>query len=161
MRYKKKVKIYAILFVGITNGIYSQKNIVASGSDANGVGGHVNYTIGQLDYYSINAVGGSVSGGVQQAYEIYITTGLNEKTVSLDMVAFPNPMLNYLTLKISQDKIDNLSYSVFNANGELIVEDRITQESTTIPTSDFTAGIYIVKITDKNQIIKTYKIIKN
>jgi hypothetical protein len=43
----------------------AQQNIVVAGNSASGSGGHISYTIGQVDYVSLT---GNTNAGVQQAY---------------------------------------------------------------------------------------------
>jgi len=68
-----KSKSFLLLIGLVANCLIStkamaQKNTVAAGGDATGVGGTVSYSIGQINYTTVTSAGGSVSQGLQQVY---------------------------------------------------------------------------------------------
>lgn len=80
--------------------------------------------------------------------------------VQLTAVTYPNPTTDYIVLKIRDTALENLQYSLFDLNGKTIVSKKITTSSTEINMRNFTIGVYLLKLTKKNQPIKTFKIIK-
>ena len=67
------------------NQMFAQENINATGGKATGIKGTVNYSIGQTVFNTFSSDAGSVSEGVQQPYEIFITTGIDITTVNLSL----------------------------------------------------------------------------
>ena len=65
--------------------ILAQESVSTSGSNASGTGGAVSYTVGQVAYTNSSGSNGSVSVGVQQAYTITATTGVDETNFNLDV----------------------------------------------------------------------------
>ena len=112
-------------------------------------------------YFTANTrTNGSVAQGVQQPYEISITTGLNETGINLNLSAFPNPTTNYLMLQI--DNYDKaLSYQLYDISGKLIESNTVVANSTTIKMEQMQTGTYFLKVTQNNTLVKTFKIIKN
>ena len=81
-----KLIISLIILLGITiSGIYAQEAIPTSGGDASSNKGSVSYSVGQIVYSSNTATNGTVTQGVQQAYEIYVTTGIEETGINLSV----------------------------------------------------------------------------
>jgi len=81
---KMKVKLCILLLSGLgLTGLYAQEAVVAGGGNASGSGGTVSYSAGQLVYSSSGGSNGSVVAGVQQAYIISVSTGIDNKEIDL------------------------------------------------------------------------------
>ena len=148
------------LFFFITQIIFSQETMSTSGGNALGLGGSSSFTIGQVFYTSNNSSAGFVSQGVQQAFEIQTLSNPNLLTVQLKAVTYPNPTADYVVLKITDTALENLQYTLFDVNGKTIVSNKITTSSAEITMKNYSIGLYLLKLTKKNQPIKTFKIIK-
>jgi len=155
-----------IIFTILLSTIQAQQTIPTTGADATGTGGSVNYTVGQVVYMTNSGINGSVAEGVQQPYEISVVIGIEQaKDINLSCTVFPNPTNDFLTLKIENYKIKNLSYQFFGINGELISKKKLISNLTTISLAKLPSGTYFLKVIltnhDSHQPIKTFKIIKN
>lgn len=134
---------------------------MASGGEASGSGGNASYSIGQMDYiYQTSATDGSVSQGIQQAFEIFIYTGAGETGINLTTSVYPNPTIESLTLKVDGDLLTNLFYQLYDEQGRLIVSSKIEGVETTIIMSQLASAKYFLKVINDNKEIKTFKIIK-
>ncbi|MCF6364813.1 MAG: T9SS type A sorting domain-containing protein [Bacteroidales bacterium] len=158
MKQKKTITYIAFLLLGI-GGLHAQESPVAAGGKATGAGGTVSYSVGQVVYTAHTGTTGSISQGVQQPYEIYTTVGINEISVNLELSVYPNPTDGYLTLK-SEDS-SNLSYQLFNIQGKIIEDKIISSTSTDISLESQASAAYFLNVLKNNQVIKTFKIIKN
>ena len=138
----------------------AQKATVASGGEAAGTGGTSSYSVGQVVYTTDTGTNGSVAKGVQQPYDISITTGITETTISLTLSVYPNPTTNYLTLKI-EEAYKSASYQLIDLQGKVIKSNKVDGDETTIKMEGLPTSIYFLSISDNNQLIKTFKIIKN
>ena len=154
-----KLKL-TLLFLFSLQLSYSQEIVPSTGGDATGAGGTSSFTVGQVFYTSNTSSTGSVSQGVQQAFEIQTLSNPGLLTVQLTAVTYPNPTTDYVVLKITDRVLENLQYSLFDLNGKTIVSKKITTSSTEINMRNFSIGMYLLKLTKKNQPIKTFKIIK-
>ncbi len=67
---KKLFNILTIMLLFI--GLHAQESTTASGGEASGDGGTVSYSVGQVVYGTHSGTTGSVSEGIQQAYEISV-----------------------------------------------------------------------------------------
>jgi hypothetical protein len=142
--------------------ILGQQSIPATGGNSEGSGGTVSYTVGQLVYTTNSGSGGSSSQGVQQPFEIWVTTSIEPaKDISLLLSAYPNPTNDRLTLQIENYESLDLSYKLFDANGKLLESKKITGPETEISVLDLFSAIYFLKVIDSQTEIKTFKIIKN
>jgi len=149
--------IACLLFA--TQLIYSQEIIPASGGEATGSGGSSSYSVGQL-VYTTNTGSGTVTQGVQQSIELFTLSNPELTTVNLTAVTYPNPTSDYITLKISDSALDNLSYKLIDVNGKVIANGSITNADTQISMQSLATGTYVLKVNQNNQELKTFKIIK-
>ncbi|NOQ27021.1 MAG: T9SS type A sorting domain-containing protein [Bacteroidales bacterium] len=154
-----------LLVLGLT-GAYAQETITTAGGEASGSGGTASYTVGQLVFNTYGSVDGLVTQGVQQPFEIYTVTGIDELDISLNMSVYPNPTTNYLILRINDIEYKDILLhkcilSLYNINGELIKTQKITSSETNIDMSYIAIGSYFLSITMDSKGIKTFKIIKN
>ena len=155
----KTALIIAFFLIGLLK-LHAQEIQTASGGEATGIGGTVSYSVGQVVFTSIGS-NSEITQGVQQPYEIYITTGLDQNSINLELNVYPNPTTNYLTLKVDGEKLENLYYQLINSQGKIIHNNKINSNSTIINFADQPKAIYLLTITKNNNTIKTYKIIKN
>jgi len=140
---------------------FSQNNTVASGATAIGATGSATYTIGQIDYQTNNSSSGTISQGVQQAFEI-VTLGINTiPQIQLTALVYPNPTVQNVTLSIKEFDIKNLNYQLFDIQGRIISNGKITQNETQIEMTTLASAQYFLKVTQANKDLKTFKIIKN
>lgn len=162
MKQKKlRLIIVALLGTGIF-GLQAQETVSSSGSNATGSSGSTSYTVGQIAYTTNTGTNGTVAQGIQQAYEISIVNGIDDaKDINLECTAFPNPTTDIITLKVESYNNRNLSYQLFDISGNMVDSQKIMDIETTIIMIDRVASVYIVKIIDNKQEIKTFKIIKN
>ena len=128
----KRLKLSTVLLLGLgLTGVQAQTSVNATGGDASGGGGSVSYSVGQVVYTTHTGTSGSVAEGVQQPYEISVVTGLEEaQSINLSVTAYPNPTTDYLTLRIDEFEISNLSFQLYDMNGKLLQNEKITGNQT-------------------------------
>ena len=142
--------------------IQAQEAITATGGEASGGGASVAYSIGQVVYTTNTGTDGfSVAQGVQQPYEISVVTSVDQtKGINLECWAYPNPVTDILKLKVESEKIEGLSFQLFDINGKIIVSKKLTAKETTINMGNLLPATYYLKVTDNKREIKIFKIIK-
>jgi hypothetical protein len=155
----KKISLIASVFL-ITQFAQAQEVIPVSGGAAVGSGGSANYTVGQVFYTTHTTTAGSVSHGVQQPFEFQTLSNPALTTVNLTAVTYPNPTKDFIILKITDRALNNLRYTLFDVNGKAIVSSSITESSTQVQLKYLAIGAYILKVSQKNKALKTFKILK-
>jgi hypothetical protein len=155
----KKLKLLFFLLFTLANA-NAQSGIVSSGGNATGSGGSASYSIGQIDYVTATGTGGSATQGVQQPFEIVTLAGEEFTEISLQMQVYPNPTTSLVNLKIDNFNLENLSYQLYDLNGRMITEKKITEDETQIQLENYPNAIYSLNVNQENKTIKTFKIIK-
>jgi hypothetical protein len=156
---KKTTPFLFAVFVSLSS--FCQVSTAAAGGDAAGTGGSSSYTVGQMVYTTATGTNGSVAQGVQQPYEISITTGVKETTINLEMNVYPNPTTNYLTLKVDDAELSTLHFQLIDLQGKTIENKKITASKTILKMEALPKAVYFLNVIKGNQRIKTFKVIKN
>ena len=139
----------------------AQQSANAAGGDATGSGGTVAYSVGQVVYTANNSPSGTVSQGVQQAYEIFLI-GINETELNSSLSVFPNPILDNLTLQISDYNNEKLSYQLFDIQGKQLSNGQVTAQQTLIDMNGLPSATYLINVVNQeNKKVQSFKIIKN
>lgn len=139
----------------------AQQAAVASGGNATGTGGSVSYSIGQVADKTQTGTTGTITQGVQQPFEIVTLSGSEFGNIRLEAIVFPNPTVSDVTLKISDFDMESLNYQLFDINGRLLSEGKISDATTVFTMEQYTSSVYILKINSNTKELKTFKIIKN
>lgn len=117
--------ILLALLLSTTLSIIAQETAPSTDGDISGSGGAFSFTVGQVFYTTNTSSTGSVSQGMQQAFEIQTRSNPSLSTVQLTAVTYPNPSTDYLVLKITDTAIENLQYTLFDLNGKTITSKKI------------------------------------
>jgi hypothetical protein len=153
-----KLSIVVFFLHGIS--VKAQTAITPSGGIATGTGGSVSYSVGQVVYTSALGSNGNIIQGVQQPYEISVSTGIENKNVNLSLSVYPNPATDYLKLQINNIDIVNCRYLLYDFKGNLIGDKKIEAAENVIIMQDISKGTYLLKVIQVNKELKTFKIIK-
>jgi hypothetical protein len=158
-KHKKTITSLSLVLLGL-GALQAQESPTASGGEATGSGGTSSYSIGQIITATDNSASGSVSTGVQQAYEIFLVTGIKETSINLKMSIYPNPTTDYLSLEVEKENLEKLTYQLFDLQGKLIARKNVTETKTTIRMEEFSKSTYLLQVIQNNQEVKSYRIIK-
>jgi len=158
----KAIAVLLFLFSFLFNPIsFAQQAVLSSGGDTSGSGGSLSYSVGQIAYHTNSATSGESSAeGVQHAYEIYAYASIEEgNTNSFTVTISPNPATDIINIKSIEFAFS--SYSLFDFKGKLLKTKKLNSENTIINLEKYSRGSYLLKIKNKNQLVKSFKIIKN
>jgi hypothetical protein len=138
----------------------AQHSLNASGGNATGNGGTAAYSVGQIVYKTLQSEQNVVFEGIQYAYEIFDTGVENPNYPNLNFTVYPNPATDKINLSINGMEIDNLSFKLFDINGKLLMDKKITSDNTSILMDAFSASTYLLTVYRNMENIKSFKIIK-
>ncbi len=159
----KRAYILLLFMTVATTVIMAQSGVFPAGGTAQGAGGTVTYTVGQVADRQLNGSGNYVIEGVQQPYEIQ-TVGVNQYPgIMLEAILFPNPTANYVQLRITNYEIpaDGLMAHLFDNNGKLLQIIKIVELETPIDLTKYPTASYQLRVMEGKRVLKTFKVIKN
>ncbi len=88
-------------------------------------------------------------------------SGIAGIRISLEIMVYPNPTTEFITLKIETYEVLNLRYQLNDIKGSLLQDNKIEGNETSIVMSSLLPATYFLKVTDNKKVVKTFKIIKN
>jgi hypothetical protein len=156
-----KLCVFLLFGYGITC-LQAQESVNTAGGNTTGTGGTVSYSVGQVFYISNSSKNGMENQGVQQPYEIFEITG-NEQTkfIQLTCSVYPNPTTDFLTLEMKQSNFEGIAYHLTDLNGKVILGKNLESNREIIDMKLLRSGSYFLKVTENQNVIKTFKIIKH
>ena len=138
----------------------AQEGFSTSVGQALGTAGSWSYTVGQTVYDTYTGSTGSVAQGVQQTYDIVALLGAEISDIKRELVAYPNPIQETLTLKINNYKNEKLTYQLYDLQGKLWDSQSVKGAHTQLDMNDLAVGTYLLSIQDEELLVKTFRIIK-
>ena len=155
----KKLLLTSITFIVGTIAL-GQNSVNAVGGDVYNNTGSVSFSIGQVAIENTINTTGSISQGVQQAFEI-TTLNLEENKLNLSLSAYPNPTQTQLILHIGNYNQEKLKYNIVSSEGELLSQGNIQTIETIIDLQQLPKAMYFIEVQDQSTKIQTFRIIKN
>ena len=114
---KKTIYLYSVLgLFGIANS-YAQNATNSGGKDVSSTSGNISYSIGYMDFGIASNSTGSINSGPQQPYEIFILSGVNNKSLEVSLNAFPNPTSDLLNIVVKDINKSIINYTLCNITG--------------------------------------------
>lgn len=156
----KKKFIYCLsLFLFPITILYAQSAVLATGADASAGNGSVSYSVGQTAYLN-KGTPIQVMEGVQQGYEITTLTTQENLSEQKDILVYPNPFKDNLYIDFTTHNYKGSEYQLYDAQGKLIRKDLIQGSKSELNLSAMPSAMYIIRINQNGENIKTFKIIK-
>ena len=133
------------------------QSLNASGGASYEANGSVTYSIGQLFFTTMSTSNTIVDHGVQQVNEL---NGITKRDL-INVLAYPNPMIDHLILSVDQYDKRSLEYQFLDIQGKLLIKDNIKNQETIITPPLLKNGFYILSIIEGKRLLQSIKIIKN
>ncbi|MBN2728396.1 MAG: T9SS type A sorting domain-containing protein [Bacteroidales bacterium] len=155
---KQTISLLILIFTFSISTI-AQQNTVSAGGDASSSAGSISYSIGQVQYKTIESDSGIVTEGLQQPYEVFEIVAIDE-VQGPDMSVYPNPVTDILFVEIPQFSGENVEYALTDMQGRILLQSEIRDSKTEIEMLSQAAGVYFLQMTIDGRKFKTFKIIK-
>ena len=84
--------------------------------------------------------------------------GVEDFAPNYEAIIFPNPTEDVLNIKTSM--FENVTYTLYDGLGKLVMQDILSAEQTPIQVSQLAPGSYSIALNNETQILKTFKLIK-
>jgi hypothetical protein len=98
----------------------------------------------------------SVSNGIVNSdcfNTISITTGIDKNLIEKNMLIFPNPSTNNLTIETPQ----KATIEIINIQGQIIKTLQTTEDKTSVDISALAGGVYILKLTgEEGSVVRKF-----
>jgi hypothetical protein len=106
--------------------------------------------------YEIYQVKSDTIGG-----EVGIFNPRPEKPLQKNFIVYPNPASHSAFVRFENELTTGIQINLYNNTGSLVYSNRIESGNSMveIPVADLPDGIYMLRMTDKNQLLGTHKLI--
>jgi hypothetical protein len=100
----------------------------------------------------------SKKGEISQGTPLVIT-GVPDTHEMLQIKIFPNPATGYVNVVIANGIYSDYSISLYDVQGRMVKSLNLEMRNAKLDISEFVPGLYVVKIRDKEAIIKVEKLV--
>ena len=76
-----------------------------------------------------------------------------------EIILYPNPGTTQLNIR-KAIQLKNCNFMLYDNSGKLVVQQKLTQDVTTLNTAHLQSGIYLYKVVNENKIVETGKWVK-
>ncbi|MEW7291036.1 T9SS type A sorting domain-containing protein [Aquimarina sp. 2304DJ70-9] len=150
-------KITLVFFLILTSlTVYAQEVISTQGDSYANESASVDFTIGEVVINTLTDGTNDITQGFHQTNWKFVD--LEDHTPSFEVIIFPNPTEDILNIQTSS--FENVTYSIYDALGKLVLQDKLSAELTPVSTSHLASGLYSVTLNTKGKKLKTFKLAK-
>lgn len=125
---------------------------------------NLSYTVGQVAVKTLATGNTMLTQGLHQADYLFITGIFTERyTGAIKLKAYPNPFMNELALQVEElDNDDHIAYQLIDITGRVFIQDVLHsgQAAFEINTTTIPVGVYLLRITNNDQLVKTLQLHK-
>ena len=151
---KNTIVLFSLL---TTVSISAQEVISSQGDSYSNSNGSIDFTIGEVIINTETDGTNVLTQGFHQTNWNFL--GLEDHVPAYEATIFPNPIGSELNIRTKA--FDNVTYTLFDAKGKLVLQNVLSTEQTAIKVDKIAAGSYSLTLNDGAQNLKTFKLIKN
>ncbi len=147
-----------VLFSLLATGSVSAQEVVATqGESYSNASANIDFTLGEV----IIATGTDGTNDITQGFHQtnWNFVGVEDHAPNYEATIFPNPTSDLLNIKTST--FENVTYSLYDAQGKLVMQDKLSVEQTPVQVSQLAPGIYSLTLNNETQNLKTFKLVKS
>lgn len=152
---KKYTLLFFSFFLLLT--ATAQEVISTQGDSYSNSSANIDFTIGEVVINTVSNASNDLTQGFHQTNWKFV--GLEDHAPTFEVSVFPNPASSLLTIKAVA--FENVTYMLYDANGKIVSQDKLTAELTSIPVSHLATGNYSLVLQHEQQLLKTVKLIKS
>ena len=150
----KKLTILLALSIALTT--TAQEIVATQGDSYSNTSAQIDFTIGEIIINTESNGVNTLTQGFHQTNWNFV--GLENHAPEYEATIFPNPTSKILNIRTSA--FDNVTYTLYDAQGKLIMQNILSAEQTPIQVGQLATGKYSITLDSKNQKLKTFKLIK-
>ena len=151
---KRSTTIIATLLAAAS--VSAQEVVSTQGDSYSNASGNIDFTIGEV----IIATGTDGTNDITQGFHQtnWNFLGVDDHGQNYEATIFPNPTSDLLNIRTST--FENVMYTLYDAQGKLVMQDILSAEQTPIQVSQLAPGAYSLTLNNQTQNLKTFKLVK-
>ncbi len=152
---KKHTLVLFALLTTIT--VTAQEVVATQGDSYSNASGNIDFTIGEVVINTGTYGTNDLTQGFHQTNWSFV--GLEDHAPNYEAIIFPNPTEDILNIRTSL--FENVTYTLYDAQGKLVMQDILSAEQTPIQVSQLAPGSYSLTLNNETQNLKTFKLVKH
>ena len=148
-----------LLFGALTLSLNSlgQDVVSTQGDSYTNASGSIDFTIGEVVINTVTDGTNDLTQGFHQTNWNFL--GVEDFAPNYEAIIFPNPTED--VLKIRTSTFENVTYTLYDAQGKLVMQDKLSAEQTPIQVSQLAPGAYSLTLNKETHNLKTFKLVKS
>ena len=148
-----------VLFSLLAAGSVSAQEVVSTQGDSYSNGsGSIDFTLGEVIIATGTDGTNDITQGFHQTnWKNFL--GVEDFAPNYEAIIYPNPTEDVLNIRTST--FENVTYTLYDAQGKLVMQNILSAEQTPIQVSQLAPGYYSLTLTNETQNLKTFKLIKH
>ena len=136
--------------------VTAQEVVATQGESYSNASANIDFTIGEV----IIATGTDGTNDITQGFHQpnWNFVGLEDFAPDYEATIFPNPTEDVLNIRTST--FENVTYTLYDAQGKLVMQNMLSAEQTPIQVSQLAPGSYSLTLNNQIQNLKTFKLVK-
>ena len=151
---KKNTIVLFSLFTCIS--VSAQEVVSTQGESYSNGSAKIDFTIGEVVINTGTDGTNELTQGFHQTNWNFV--GLEDYAPDYQATIFPNPTQDVLNIKTST--FENVTYTLYDAQGKLVIQNILTAEQTPIQVSQLAPGSYSLTLNNATQNLKIFKLVK-
>lgn len=151
----KKYSLILVLILGCF-AVTAQEVVSTQGDSYSNASASIDFTIGEVITNTGTDGTNDITQGFHQTSWNFV--GLEDFAPNFEATIFPNPTSDVLNIKTNA--FENVTYTLYDAQGKLVMQDVLSAEQTTIQVSQLAPGSYSLSLNNQTQNLKTFNLIK-
>jgi hypothetical protein len=151
---KKNTLVLFLFFASLA--VSAQEVVATQGESYSNASASIDFTIGEVIIDTGTDGTNDLTQGFHQTNWKFV--GLEDFAPNYEAIIFPNPTQDVLNIKTSS--FENLTYTLYDVQGKLVVQDILSAEQTPIQVSQLAPGSYSLTLNNETQNLKTFKLVK-
>ena len=134
----------------------AQEVVSSQGETYSNANGSIDFTVGEVIINTGSNGTNDLTQGFHQTNWNFL--GVEDFAPDIQATIFPNPTQDVLNIKTSV--FENVTYTLYDAQGKLVIQNILFAEQTPIQVSQLAPGNYSLMLKSETQIFKTFKLVK-
>ncbi|MFT5250546.1 MAG: hypothetical protein ACJAUV_001020 [Flavobacteriales bacterium] len=150
----KNTLVLFSLFASIS--VSAQQVVSTQGDSYSNGSGSIDFTIGEVITNTGTDGTNDLTQGFHQTNWNFV--GVEDFAPNYEVIIFPNPTEDVLNIRTSS--FENVTYTLYDAQGKLVLQDILSAEQTPIQVSQLAPGSYSLTLNNESQNLKIFKLVK-
>ena len=152
---KKQIFLFATFFAAFSAS--AQEVVSSQGETYSNANGSIDFTVGEVIINTGSNGTIDLTQGFHQTNWNFLS--VEDFAPDFEVTIFPNPTSDILNIKSSA--YQDISYSLYDAQGKLVLKNVLSETVTQIQLNQLAPGAYSLSIHDKKEQLKNFKLIKS